>query len=380
MSAPLGEQVGSSQAPGGALRRTRVLLFSAVVVVSAAAVAGYAAHAASRAKAAAAAGPLSVVPLDALPSLPSAASGQSAASSALEGLGEGPYMLFRSTALGETYGRVSLEGLEARNRQRFVTSLSCDRVHFAAGRGICLQARRGVLTTYRAHVFDRNFTIAHSMALAGAPSRARMSSDGRLAAMTVFVTGHSYLSADFSTRTSIIDAASGKVIVDDLETMPVLREGVPVKASDINFWGVTFARRSGHFYATLATEGKLYLVEGDLAARQMRVIHEDVECPSLSPDGTMVAFKRRVPAGGSGRLMWRLHVLELASGKVTPLPAETRDVDDQVEWLGNREIVYALPHDAPNAAASTNSWALAIDGITPPRLLVALAFSPAVVR
>lgn len=357
-----------------------MLAFAVVVVVSVAAAAIYAVHAAKRAEAVAAAtASLSVMPLEALP-LAAAASAPSVTASAQQALAEGPYMLFRSTALGETYGRVSLQDLDAASKQRFVTPLQCDRVHFAGGRGICLQAKRGVLTTYRAHVFDGNFKIGHSIALAGAPSRARMSPDGGLAAMTVFVSGHSYMSANFSTRTSIIDAASGEVVVDDLETVPVLREGVPVKASDINFWGVTFARRSGHFYATLATGGKLYLVEGDLAARQMRVIHDDVECPSLSPDGSRIAFKRRVPAASPGRLMWRLHVLELASGKVTPLPAETRDVDDQVEWLGNREIVYALPDDAPTATASTNSWALAVDGGSPPRLLVALAFSPAVVR
>jgi hypothetical protein len=34
---------------------------------------------------------------------------------------------------------------------------------------------------------------------------------------------------------------------------------------DINFWGVTFARAPGRFYATLGTKGHTYLVEGDWA-------------------------------------------------------------------------------------------------------------------
>ena len=56
------------------------------------------------------------------------------------------------------------------------------------------------------------------------------------------------------------------------------------------------------------------------------MIAEDVECPSLSPDETRVAFKRR--QGDN----WRLHVLDLDTGREYPL-AETRSVDDQVEWL-----------------------------------------------
>ena len=48
--------------------------------------------------------------------------------------------------------------------------------------------------------------------LTGLPSRARVSEDGRYGAMTVFVTGDSYLesSTAFSTRTYVVDMASGK--------------------------------------------------------------------------------------------------------------------------------------------------------------------------
>ena len=86
-----------------------------------------------------------------------------------------PYMLFRSTALGETYGRVSLAYLDATDDRRYVSPLQCDRVHFAAGRGLCLEADRGVVTTYRAHIFDREFRILHTFPLGGIPSRARLS-------------------------------------------------------------------------------------------------------------------------------------------------------------------------------------------------------------
>ncbi len=79
-----------------------------------------------------------------------------------------------------------------------------------------------------------------------------------------------------------------------------------------------------------------------------------------------------------GRVVWQLVVREPADGKETVLARETRNVDDQVGWLDNREIAYALPDDTTPAA--THTWALAIDGGSAPRLLAPLAYSPAVVR
>jgi hypothetical protein len=292
-----------------------------------------------------------------------------------------PYLLFRSTALGQTYGRVSLAYLDARDDQRYVSPLRCDRVHFAVNHGLCLRADRGVVTTYRALIFDREFRVLHAFPLGGVPSRARISPDGRLAAMTVFVSGHSYAESGFSTRTSVVEAATGRVLVEDLEELRVVRDGVAFKASDFNFWGVTFARDGTRFYATLATSGQFYLIEGDLTARQVRLLHKGVECPSLSPDNTRVAFKRRVGLGDRlGRFAWRLYVLDLSTLEETALTGETRNVDDQVEWLDDNHIVYALPDDVPHATAATNSWVLSSDGRGAPELLMSLAFSPAVVR
>ena len=59
-------------------------------------------------------------------------------------------------------------------------------------------------------------------------------------------------------------------------------------------------------------------------------MRENVECPSLSPDGTRVAFKKKVGDG-----VWRLSVLDLETLKETEL-AETRSVDDQALWQGDR--------------------------------------------
>ena len=128
--------------------------------------------------------------------------------------------------------------------------------------------------------------------LAGLPIRARVSPDGKLGASTVFVTGENYASEDFTTRTTLFDLSTRQAIVD-LEKFTVERDGKPFSNVDFNFWGVTFRRDSNRFLATLGTGGKRFLVEGDVARRHFRVIADDVECPSLSPDERHVVFKRQ---------------------------------------------------------------------------------------
>jgi hypothetical protein len=296
----------------------------------------------------------------------------------LQSLPSAPYLLLRITGPGASHGRMALEALGALDGVRSVAPMNCDRVHAAAGRGICLEAKRGALTSYHAHLFDSSLRTTASLDLAGAPSRTRMSADGTLAAITVFVSGHSYSSPGFSTRTSIVDVHNGRMVAADLEAFAVVKDGQPFKAADFNFWGVTFTPDGKGFYATLQTSGQQWLVQGDIAQQRMTVIAPNVECPSLSPDGQRIAFKRRVMPPPQGRVVWQLIVRDLASSAEAVLARETRSVDDQVEWIDDREIAYALPDDTTPAA--TNAWALAIDGSSAPRLLAPLAYSPAVVR
>ncbi len=179
------------------------------------------------------------------------------------------------------------------------------------------------------------------MELPGLASRTRLSSDGRYAATTTFVHGDSYADSGFSTRTSIIDMKTGSVIVD-LEKLAVTKDGESFQSVDFNFWGVTFVKNSQRFYATLGTAGETYLVEGNVGAGTARVLRTGVECPSLSPDGTRIAFKKRNPGTV---VTWGISVLDLATLKDHPL-AETRNVDDQVEWLDDQTVIYGLPQDA----------------------------------
>jgi hypothetical protein len=241
--------------------------------------------------------------------------------------------------------------------------LACERVYYAAGRGICMGvAPSGV--DYTAKIFDANFQTLHTIDLTGLPSRARVSADGRYGAMTVFVAGDSYLgnSTAFSTRTTILDMASGRQ-VGQLEQYEVTKDGKPLDAVDFNFWGVTFAKDPNRFYATLATGDHHYLVEGNIATESMRVLRDGVECPSLSPDNRQIAYKSRI--GDENR--WHIHVLDVKTLADHPV-AESRSVDDQVEWLDDETLAYS---------DGTNVYTVPADGSGEEELLIKDATSPA---
>jgi hypothetical protein len=280
-------------------------------------------------------------------------------------------LLFRSTALGPAYGRLSVTPLSNPDGPATPLALTCDRVHFGGGRGICLTAERGVVTTYGAVLLDDQFAMRHALPLEGAPNRTRVSPDGRRGAVTIFAKPESYEGAAVLTRTWIIDMAEGRII-GELERFSVTRDDAPLGPGILGFRGVTFAGDGNRFYATLRTRGGVQLVEGDVDARTARVIADDVECPSLSPDERRIAFLRHVP---QARAVARLHVLDLDTGEVTAL-AEKRSVDDQVEWLDDARVAYALPQGSGSSAI----WTVQADGSGEPVMLRGNAFSPAVVR
>ncbi|HEY0641476.1 MAG TPA: hypothetical protein VGD67_27925 [Pseudonocardiaceae bacterium] len=248
------------------------------------------------------------------------------------------------------------------------TGLRCQRVYQAGGTTLCLRLA-GIGPRYEAAVLDAAGTELRVVPLPGTPSRARVSADGRLVNWTVFVTGDSYLiPGQFATRTGILDLRDGS-LQESLEHYALTIDGRPYARADVNYWGVTFTEDNRAFYATVGSGGRTWLVRGDPVARTATGVRENAECPSLSPDNTRVAYKKR-----SGRLgAWQVHVLDLATGVETPIPG-TSTVDDQVAWLDDATLAYAK---SAGDGAPPTIYTSRADGTGEPVALVSEASSPA---
>lgn len=280
-----------------------------------------------------------------------------------------PFVAFRTLdrANPANYGRFAVAPLTPEGPGKTVLAgPSCERVTFRAGHGLCL-GHAGP-TTFPVIQFDTSMHDVHRLSLAGVPSRARISPDGRWGGVTSFLTGHSYAQpGQFSTAASILDLQTGKVLGDLEKDFRVTDAGKLVTARDRNYWGLTFAGDGDTFYATLGIGTKTWLLRGSIRARTAQTVHTNVECPSLSPDGERIGFKKAV---GHNPTVWRFTVLDLASGRETPL-AETRPLDDQVEWLDDDHLLYR---------EGETTWVVDADGGGRPRLWLKAGDSPAVVR
>lgn len=281
-----------------------------------------------------------------------------------------PHIAFRQTSVDDRYGMVGVVPLDEPDAAPRSLPLSCDRIHMSSEAGICLSVDRAAVTTARVLLLDANYTVRHELSTPGVPSRARVSPDGSWAATTTFVTGHSYASSSFSTQTEIYDVGAG-TSVGNVEEFAIVHRGEPVTAVDVNVWGVTFAPDSDTFYATVATGGDVHLARGSVRAQKVTMLDVTAECPALSPSGRYVAFK-----SATGQGTWHVKVRSLTDG-TTVTVAETRSVDDQIEWLDENRVVYGLER---TGEAVTDVWAAAADGTGDPTLLVPAAWSPAVVR
>jgi len=280
-----------------------------------------------------------------------------------------PFVAFRSLDRKNpaNYGRFAVAPLTAEGPgEPVLAGPACERLTFRAGNGVCLG--RATATTFPAIQLDANMKEVRRFTIAGVPSRTRISPDGRWAGVTAFLTGHSYAQpGEFSTGATILDLQTGETVGDLEKDFKVYDDGELIDERDRNYWGLTFADDGDTFYATVAHSDKTWLIRGSIKAKRAETIHSNVECPSLSPDGTRIGYKKAV---GKNPTVWRFTVLDLKTMKETEL-AEERPIDDQVEWLDDDHLLYR---------DGETIWVVDADGGGKPRQWLAAADSPAVIR
>jgi hypothetical protein len=281
-----------------------------------------------------------------------------------------PFVIYRALAPREAYGRVAL--LELRlGVQPKVTSLSCLRLHYAGGYGLCAtqQLRDGKSANILA-VFDRTLQIRSEVVLDGIPTRLRVSPDGQYGAVTTYAEEETAQSERLATRTRIVDMARGVELVD-LRDFRVDYDDLPELDGPRDFSSVTFERDSDRFFATLMVADDRYLVAGSVRERRVTAIRSGVASEALSPDGSVLAVKRLLPERG----FWQVAVINLHTWIERDLRQGPRSVDDQVEWLDDEHVMY---HDVDGD--TTSLWSLPVDGVTGPAVLLQHAYSGSVQR
>lgn len=255
-------------------------------------------------------------------------------------------------------------------------SLHCDRVYAGAATIACLRtvAGQGLKLDLADRQGKTHTTLNFPNVLLA--SRVRVSRDGAMAAFTGFSAGHSYVGTDFSTRTYLIDVVRKRLLAD-VSTFKVIESAeLKLAAKRINVWGVSFdPMLANRFVATVGAGGQVFLAEGNIQNKTLTLLRADMECPSFSPDGKRVAFKRRNPAGG-----WFPAVYEFASRREWVMQ-EVRSIDDQIEWLNNETIAYELVQAATATAKTPNETDVMVrkaDGRGVSTVLLSNAGSPSV--
>ncbi len=275
-------------------------------------------------------------------------------------------LVFINRVPGDEYGFVGYVNLEG---ERFITPLPCDRLDWNRNGGVCLQGG-SIGIPGRGLLLDEFLRPVRRFGIAN-PSRAAISPDGGTVSWTGFVTGHDYLApGEFATTTQLIDVERelGAELETDFQTFA---DGEEFLEETANYWGTSYIDEQT-FYATLGFGAQNNLVFGDVRTGELHVVHENASCPEVSPNGsTIVAKEQRDQA-------FQLVAIDTATGERRDL-AETRSVDDQVEWIDDSRILYGLPNPEAGTTGQPafDVWVLNVNDGSEPRLLVPFADSPA---
>lgn len=289
------------------------------------------------------------------------------------GVFEAGDLVFVSRVPGDDYGTLGAIGSDGARRSY---DLECARAYASGGVLLCLESAGMFVpagTAKLRSVSDETFPEIWQRP-SGLPSRARVTPDGSQLAFTGFVAGHSYLQiGEFSTETIVGTPTSRGIRAEHLG---VTSDEPRFEAIDGNWWGVSFEPGAGSALLTYGTGPSIEIMRADLATQTVAPLGIEGGCPSVSPSGRYVVVKRPDPRIDAP-LALILHDLETGEEQ---LVNETRFVDDQVEWLDDDTILYALPRDNELIQPVFDIWALDIGADATPTLLVPYADSPAVYR
>ncbi|KAG1647470.1 hypothetical protein GQR58_030576 [Nymphon striatum] len=221
---------------------------------------------------------------------------------------------------GDDYERLTLIQDDG---TRLLLPFTCSRAHVGGGVLMCMSPRDSVVPTWEAVAYDLTDPELGELMRrpAALPSRARVDPSGQFVAYTEFVSGHDYTSAgEFSTRTVVYGLDDDDLFISDSGER--WRRSLPGQRSQL----------LGCLYSEATNEAEPLNLEGS--------------CPSVSPDGRFIVYKRadfdRAVLGEESNIRLVLHDTDTGQER---LLGETRFVDDQVEWLDEDTIVYAIKRD-----------------------------------
>jgi hypothetical protein len=296
----------------------------------------------------------------------------------------GAYMLVSNPGSPvQEYGHVQAVALNEKQRpsSRTPTPLSCIRLSLAQSalnsedaKIFCFSIKKSSLHL-EAYKHPTEFLFSSQLNLLStfeAPkgiskppivNRARISPDGKYTASTVFTfgTGYTTIAGGFSTETRI-SKTDGSLPAENIEKWRITLNNAIITAPDLNLWGVTFDPvNTDRFLVTVATNGKPRLAQGSIARKEIHVINNtsDIECPSFSPDGKKIAFKRKKSIANQ----WSPAVLDLTTGVETVFEVD-RSVDDQIEWLNNHTLIYEVHMTVPFGLTTISLMMLDMRSVT----------------
>ena len=276
---------------------------------------------------------------------------------------------------GDDYGRLAIRHTDG---TRTLLDRSCLRVHIAGNHGVCLSKAEGLTASFDTTFFEASNLDKDIKDYPSAlPSRARISPNGRFSAVTAFVSGSSYVDIGAETTTLLT--------IDEIDSTRLLRGGNQFEINseedrfknlNAQYWGITFGADEDEVYVTGFYGEQPEIMHGTLNNMTIEPTGWVGSCPSLSPDGKTLVFKEMRQDGS-----FELVAVDVATNTKMKL-GEARSVDDQVEWLDNDTILYALhPEGGDNPVQPEfDIWMLDIAEGSEPALFLPNADSPAVGR